>query len=92
MRARGMIILCCVDLPAQALILNMKNFNGKFGCAMCEDPGVPRSSCHMHRNWPYTTSNILRTSQSIEQNYRDLQKDRVESVRKTNEIYTCCVY
>jgi hypothetical protein len=28
------------DLPARANILNVKQFNGKFGCIQCNEPGV----------------------------------------------------
>jgi hypothetical protein len=78
MKANAMLVLCCVDLPAQALTLNMKSYNGKFACALCEDPGVPRASCHMHRNWPFTSSNKDRTSQ---QSYQQLLNTGAEAVR-----------
>ena len=55
----------CVDLPAQAKLLNMKQYNGKFGCATCEDEGVPRPGAYMQRNWPCTTNRALRTHTSI---------------------------
>ena len=28
------------DLPAKALLLNMKQFNGEFGCSHCRHPGT----------------------------------------------------
>ena len=37
-------LLCSVDLPARASVLNMKQFNGKYGCSQCEDEGQPRAS------------------------------------------------
>ena len=86
MKAHAMLVLCCVDLPAQALVLNMKSFNGKFACALCEDPGVPRASCHMHRNWPFTSNNTDRTSQSVRQCYQQLLDTGTEAVR--NMVYT----
>jgi len=71
MKAHVMLLFSCVDLPAQALMLNMKQFNGKWGCNYCEDEGVPRRSCHLHRNWPYEESVVLRTHQSMMQNAHD---------------------
>ena len=32
--------LACVDSPARALLQNIKQFNGQFGCSFCEHPGV----------------------------------------------------
>ena len=29
---------CCVDTPARSSMLNMKRFNGKYGCTYCEHP------------------------------------------------------
>ena len=33
------VIFIVLDAPAKASVLNMKQFNGKFGCSMCNDPG-----------------------------------------------------
>ena len=85
MKAHAMLVLCCVDLPAQALTLNMKSFNGKFACALCEDPGVPRASCPMHRNWPFTSSNKERTPQSVRQCYLQLLNTGAETVRHVHD-------
>ena len=60
--------MCSVDLPARASVMNMKQFNGKHGCAYCEDEGVPRPTSHLHRNWPYSTTSIPRTHHSIVDN------------------------
>ena len=38
------LLMCSVDLPARALVLNMKQFNGRYGCCYCEDKGVLRST------------------------------------------------
>lgn len=32
-------IAATCDLPAKALVLNTVQFNGKYGCAKCEQPG-----------------------------------------------------
>ena len=62
--------MCAVDLPARASVLNMKQFNGKWGCTYCEDEGVPRPTCHLVRNWPYSTTSTPRTHESIVRNAR----------------------
>lgn len=36
------------DLPAQASILNVKQFNGEFGCIFCTHPGIS-----INRTWVY---------------------------------------
>jgi hypothetical protein len=68
---RAVLLLACVDLQAQAKMINMKCHNGKFACAHCEDEGVPRASCHLHRDWPFQINCLPRTHGSIMQNARD---------------------
>ena len=63
--AHAMLILSCVDLPAQALLLNMKQFNGAFACNVCEQEGEVRPTSHLHRNWPYQPHVALRTHESF---------------------------
>lgn len=58
------LIAVTADLPARAMIANMKQFNGKFGCSFCLDEGESRPNCPMHRFWPYKESSELRTHQS----------------------------
>ena len=52
------------DLPAKAAVVNMKQFNGEFGCLYCHDPGelISRS----HRIYPPNTSLHLRTEKDID--------------------------
>lgn len=60
----------------------MKQFNGKWGCNYCEDEGVPCRSCHLHCNWPYEESVVLRTHQSMMQNARDSKASSILMVMK----------
>ena len=43
-----------MDLPAKASVLNVKQFNGEFGCIACDHPGEGSKKA---RKWiyPYTT-------------------------------------
>ena len=68
MKAHAIILICSVDLPAQAKVLNMKQYNGKFACPICEDEGVPRPRAPMIRNWPFNYSSIIRTRNSVKSN------------------------
>ena len=61
MEAHAIILICSVDLSAQAKVLNMKQYNGKFACPMCEDEGVPRPRAPMIRNWPFNPSSTFQT-------------------------------
>ena len=70
MVSKARLLMCAVDLPARASVLNMKQFNGKWGCTYCEDEGVPRPTCHFVRNWPYSTTSTPRTHESIVRNAR----------------------
>ena len=65
------LLLCSVDLPARAIVGNMKQFNGKCGCIYCEDTGRTRPGSYLARDWPYTEHPIERTSQSIRSNVKD---------------------
>jgi hypothetical protein len=42
-----------MDLPAKAAVLNIKQFNGEFGCLACDHPGESRGPGV--RYYPYTT-------------------------------------
>ena len=42
--SKAKLLMCSVDLPARALVLNMKQYNGKFACAYCENEGTPRAT------------------------------------------------
>ena len=46
MVSKARLLMCAVDLPARASVLNMKQFK-KWGCTYCEDEGVPRPTCHL---------------------------------------------
>ena len=50
--AKAMLIQCSVDLPARAMVTNTKQFNGKFGCIYCYNPGTTHPSNPLHRFWP----------------------------------------
>ena len=65
------LLMCSADLPARASVLNMKKFNGAYGCSQCEDKGQPRASSHLHRNWPCTTPCVSRTHESVILNATD---------------------
>ena len=41
--------MCSVDLPARAIVLNMKQWNGAHGCLYCESPGTVLPGDHLHR-------------------------------------------
>ena len=48
--ARAKLLMFVADLPARALVLNMKQYNGKFRCAHCEDEGQTRATSPLHCN------------------------------------------
>ena len=73
--ARARLLMCSSDLPAKALLLNMKQYNGQHGCSYCEDEGVPRPTTHLHRNWPYSESSTLRTHSGLIANADEARKN-----------------
>ena len=69
--AKARLLMCTLDLPAKAIVLNVKQFNGEYGCTYCEDKGETRATSHLHRNWPYSTCSTTRTHDSILQSARE---------------------
>ena len=70
------LLAVTVDLPAKAMVANMKQYNGKFGCSICMDEGESRASCPMQRFWPFKEENILRTQQSYEDDIKEAVRVR----------------
>ena len=68
--ARAMLLQLSVDLPARALVLNMKHFNGAFACCYCESEGETLPGDHLHRYWPHVPGTTQRTHQSLLANAR----------------------
>ena len=65
MSAKVIVLNTSVDLPARAIVTNMKQFNGRHGCLCCEDEGTTIGSDHLHRYWPYQTNALPRTHSSL---------------------------
>ena len=47
MVSKARLVMCAIDLAARASVLNMKQFNGKWGCTYYEDVGVLRPTCRL---------------------------------------------
>lgn len=62
---KAQLLIVSLDLPARALVANMKQFNGKFGCSVCFDEGKSRPEQAMLRYYPYNEVVQLRTHQSM---------------------------
>lgn len=62
---KAAIIMFSCDLPARAMILNMRQFNGKHGCHLCNDEGQTSASNPLLRWWPYKNSQTMRTKKSL---------------------------
>lgn len=60
----GRLLTATMDLPARAMVSQMKQFNGKYGCSVCTDEGTGRPGAPMQRYWPYTGTSTLRSHQS----------------------------
>ena len=80
MVCRAILLNCSVDLPARAMITNMKQWNGENGCLYCEDTGTTIGSDHLHRYWPYKHATPARTKTSLLHNAQSaLSTERVVS-------------
>lgn len=62
---KAAIIIMSCDLPARALVLNMRQFNGLHACHLCEDEGTTSDRNRLFRWWPYQSTSVLRTKESL---------------------------
>lgn len=65
---KAAIVAMSCDLPARAIVLNMKQFNGQHGCHLCEDEGATSVRNKLFRWWPCTSSSTLRSKESLVSN------------------------
>lgn len=65
MRAYAMILMSALDLPARAIVANMKQFNSKHGCVYCEDVGINPEENPLVRCWPKLPCSVKRYHSSI---------------------------
>ena len=64
-KVRVALVAASCDLPARALILNMRQFNGRHGCHLCEDEGQTAEGKPLFRWWPPNSTQKLRTRNSL---------------------------
>ena len=81
---RAALLICSVDLPARSMCANMKQFNGKYGCVYCENPGTSRIHIPMVRDWQ-PGPGVLRTHDSILNNAQ-------QAVASGEAVCTCTLY
>ena len=63
-QAHAMLLMCVTDLIARAQVTNMKQFNGKFGCLYCLQPGQTPPDNNLIRFWSYVRAYSPRTNAS----------------------------
>ena len=49
LKARAILLMCSADLPARAILMNIKRWNGAYGCLYCESSGSVLPGDHLHR-------------------------------------------
>jgi hypothetical protein len=62
-RFRLVTVTC--DLPARAMVVGMKNFNGISAYLYCYHRATTVGDDHLHRYWPYNPDTLDRTHASI---------------------------
>ena len=83
------LVGCSCDLPARALILNMNQFNGYYGCWYCQQSGKTYATSnggHVHI-FPFDTKMPLRDVETWKQHAKeavDNQQQRKSPVRLDN--------
>ena len=89
---RCILLMSAVDLPARALLLNMKQYNGSYGCSFCYNEGKTKRNAPLHRFWPPSLSTpVLRTNQSIRDNAMQatVTNDPVLTISFIMYMYAC---
>ena len=65
-QCRARLCICTADLPAKALVCNMKAYNGEYACPTCLDKGDNTvGPSFLHRYWPFNPSMVLRTEEGV---------------------------
>ena len=54
-----MLLMCAIDLFARAQVTNMPQFNGKFGCLHCLQPGQTPLDNNLIRYWSVVEANTI---------------------------------
>lgn len=75
---KAYLICCCVDSPARCKMLNMKKYNGAFGCTFCEHPTESVNDVTkypMQENVPALRTNESITDNMLEANENNDDKD-----------------
>ena len=72
--AGAILMNCSMDLPARAMVMNMKQWNGISGCLYCEDEGTVIGGDHLHRYWPQQESSVARSHASLLNMLKQLQE------------------
>ena len=70
-RCRARLVLVTCDLPARAMVLCMKQFNGRYGCCYCYHPGKTVGDDHLHRFWPYDYTAEPRNHASMKEDIKE---------------------
>ena len=85
------LLAVSLDLPARAMVLNMKQFNGKFGCCYCEDEGTNPPNQPTLRYYPYENNSTPRQHNSMVTDAR-CATDKREPVSPSSflSLITCC--
>jgi len=71
------LIASCLDLPARAMVSNMKQFNGKHACIVCCDEGETPEGNALHRYFPYRDDSIMRTKDSFSSDAKEASRKGV---------------
>ena len=65
LKVTGQLLTASVDLPARALVANMKQFNGKSACITCLDEGECPPGQSLARYYPFRENSVLRSHNSV---------------------------
>ena len=78
-------MLCSVDLPARAIVINMKQFNGLYGCCYCESSGTTPPENPLLRFW-LPGVHTARTHKSLLENAKKVYQSTSDTVCITNKV------
>ena len=64
-QSHAILLQLSADIPSRTLLTNMKQFNGKFGCVYCNNPGSTLPGKPLHRFWPHNPTATSRSHASV---------------------------
>ena len=68
---KARLLLVTLDLPAKAIVMNTKYYNGEKSCQFCLQSGTTLPDNPLHQFWPHEKNVVLRDNASLQQHSKE---------------------